>query len=70
MPRLPSLTPSKVIKLLKQRGFQLDHSTGSHFIFYHPATKRRVTVPVHSKDLPRGTLIAILKQAEISLDKD
>jgi predicted RNA binding protein YcfA (HicA-like mRNA interferase family) len=63
MPRLPALTPKKVITLLKQRGFLLDHTTGSHFIFYHPKTKRRVTVPFHNKDLPKGTLISILKQS-------
>lgn len=66
MPKLPALTAKKVIAILKQRGFLLDHSTGSHFIFYHPETKRRVTVPYHSKDLPKGTLLSILKQAGIN----
>jgi predicted RNA binding protein YcfA (HicA-like mRNA interferase family) len=66
MPKIGSLTSKKIINLLKKNGFQLDHTTGSHFIFYHPQKKLRVTVPYHSKDLPKGTLIAILKQAGIS----
>jgi len=66
MPKIGSLTSKKIITLLKKNGFQLDHTTGSHFIFYHPQKKLRVTVPYHSKDLPKGTLIAILKQAGIS----
>jgi len=67
MPKIPALTPKKIIKLLKQNGFVLNHSTGSHLIFYNPDIKRRVTVAFYSKDLPRGTLISILRQAGIDL---
>jgi len=65
LPKLPVLTPKKVIKILKQQGFYLDHSTGSHEVYYHPEKKRRVTVPFQRKDLPKGTLMSILKQAGI-----
>jgi len=64
MSSLPSLTPRKVIKALKKKGFVLDRTKGSHKIFYHPETKRRV-VPFHKKDIPKGTLLEILKQAGI-----
>ena len=67
MPKLPRLTPKKVIKLLEQNGFQLDHTTGSHYVYYHPIKKLRTTVPYHTKDIPTGTLHAILRQTEISL---
>jgi predicted RNA binding protein YcfA (HicA-like mRNA interferase family) len=66
MPKIPSLTPKQVITLLEQYGFQLDHTTGSHYVFYHPQTKKRVTVAYHSKDIPKGTLFSILKQAGIT----
>jgi len=39
--------------------------TGSHYIFAHSQTKRRVTVPFHSQDIARGTLLQILKGAGI-----
>ncbi len=68
MPKLPVVTPKKIITLLKKHGFQLDHTTGSHYIFYHPISQRRTTVSYHAKDLPKGTLYAILEQAGISLD--
>ncbi len=68
MPKLPSLSPQKIIKILEQNGFILDRVKGSHHIFYHPKTKRRVVVPLHKKDLPKGTLLEILKQAGISKD--
>ena len=69
MPKLPSLTPKKLTKLLEKRGFVLDRSKGSHHIYYHPETKRRVVVPLHKKDLPKGTLLEILKQAGIDQEE-
>ena len=66
MPKSPVLTAKKVIAKLIQSGFRLDHSTGSHYIFYHSITKKRVVVPYHTKDLPKGTLLSILKQAGLS----
>jgi len=67
MPKTPRLTAKEVIKLLDSDGFILDHVTGSHYIFYHPIHKRRVTVPYHGKDLPIGTLKSILKEAGIQI---
>ena len=69
MPKLPSLTPQKIIKVLEKKGFVLDRIKGSHHIYYHPETKRRVVVPLHKRDLPRGTLLEILKQAGINKEE-
>jgi len=69
MPKLPSLSPKKVIKILEKKGFILDRIKGSHHIYYHPESKRRVVVPLHKKDLPKGTFLEILKQAGISKDE-
>jgi predicted RNA binding protein YcfA (HicA-like mRNA interferase family) len=69
MPKLPSLTPKKVIKILEARGFVLDRVRGSHHIYYHPETKQRAVVPVQKDDLPIGTLLSILRQAGIERDE-
>jgi len=70
MPKLPSLSPRKVIMILEKKGFILKRVTGSHYIFAHPETKRRVTVPCHSgHDVARGTLLQILEDAGISRDE-
>jgi len=66
MTKLPVLTPKKMISILRQKGFEKDHVTGSHFIFRHSLNNKRVTVPFKIKDLPKGTIISILKQAEIN----
>jgi len=69
VPKLSSLTSQKVIKILERNGFVLDRTKGSHRIYYHSESKRRVIIPYHKKDLPKGTLIEILKQAGISKEE-
>ncbi len=69
MHKLPSLTPQKVIKILERKGFVLDRVKGSHRAYYHSESKKRVIRPYHKKDLPKGTLVEILKQAGISKDE-
>jgi mRNA interferase HicA len=65
MPSLRNLTSKKIIKLLKKNGFKVHRITGSHFIFYNSDNKKRVIVPFHNKDLPKGTLHSIIKQSGI-----
>ena len=69
MPKLPNWTSKQLIKLLKRKGFILDHATGSHYIFYHPSTKKRAVVPFHTSSLPKGTLRAIFRQTGLSKDE-
>lgn len=63
MPKLPTLTTSRVVRLLEKKGFLLERSSGSHRIYRHPETHKIVVVPFHKKDLPKGTLLEILRQA-------
>jgi len=69
MPKLPPLTPKDVIALLKKKGFILDRTKGSHHLYINPTTGKRVVVPFHKKDLPKGTLLEILRQAGISKEE-
>jgi predicted RNA binding protein YcfA (HicA-like mRNA interferase family) len=66
VPKLSPLTPQRVIKILEKKGFVLDRVSGSHYIYYHPETRKRAVIPVHKRALPKGTLLEILKQAGIS----
>jgi len=63
MPKLPAVKPRQIIRFLEQSGFNLDHTSGSHFIFYHPVSRRRAVVPRHNRDLPKGTLMSLLREA-------
>jgi len=66
MPKLPVVGYRRLVKFLEKLGFRLDHTTGSHFIFYNHTTKRRAVVPRHQRDLLKGTLMGILREAGIS----
>ena len=69
MPKLPVLTPRKIIRVLESKGFVLERTKGSHQIYYNPELKRRAVVPVHRKDIPKGTLLEILRQAGFSKEE-
>lgn len=59
-------SPQHLIKLLEKNGFIFKRAKGSHQIFYNSVENITVIVPVHgSKDIKKGTLLAILKQAGI-----
>jgi predicted RNA binding protein YcfA (HicA-like mRNA interferase family) len=70
MPKLPVIKDRQLIKILKQLGFFEHRQRGtSHLMMVH-ADGRRTIIPIHpGKDIPRGTLIAILKDIEISREE-
>jgi predicted RNA binding protein YcfA (HicA-like mRNA interferase family) len=66
---LPVLTPRQLIRALQRAGFVLHHVRGSHHYFRHPDKPGvLVTVPYHNRDLKRGTLRAIMRQAGLTAD--
>lgn len=69
MTDFPSLKPIEVIRKLRKAGFVFDrHAKGSHEIWYNPATQRRTVVPNHpGKDIPKGTLRAIVKETGLTI---
>lgn len=70
MPKLPILEDRELLKALKKLGFFECRQRGtSHLVLKH-SDGRRVIVAIHQgKDIPRGTLKAILEDAEISVDE-
>jgi len=70
MSKLPKLSGEEVIKILvKKFGFKVSRQKGDHVtLVKHEAGRKIVTVvPLHS-ELKPGTLLGILKLAEISRD--
>jgi predicted RNA binding protein YcfA (HicA-like mRNA interferase family) len=55
----------EVIRLLEEEGWQEVNHVGSHNQFKYPTKPGRVTVPHPNRDIPRGTLKSIEKQAGI-----
>lgn len=58
--------PKDVVSALQKLGFYIVRQKGSHLHLKNEAGQR-VTVPMHTKDLRQGTLMAILKQAQVDL---
>lgn len=68
--RLPTLRPEQVIHKLRRAGFVFDRQAkGSHEIWYNPQTHRRVVVPNHPRDLPRGTMRKIIQQSGLMVEE-
>lgn len=70
MSRLPAISARKLIKVLKKKNFVYSRTKGSHHIYVRISDEISISIPVHSgKDIGRGLLSAILKDAEISVDE-
>ena len=58
---LSALRVAQVIRRLRKAGFVFDRQAkGSHEIWYHAQTHRRVVIPNHPGDVPKGTLRKII----------
>lgn len=69
MGRLAGFKYRDVTDRLRRLGWAFDrHAAGSHEIWRHAASGRRVTVPRHVRDMPEGTLRAILREGQVEVD--
>lgn len=66
MSRIPSLRPRQIVAALERCGFEVVRISGSHYQLFNERTRRHTTVPYHNRDLPRGTVSAIIQQAGLS----
>jgi predicted RNA binding protein YcfA (HicA-like mRNA interferase family) len=64
---MKSFTPKEIVTILIDHGFELVRTKGSHNVYVNRENGNRTVVPMHSKDLKKGTLHGILKQAGIDL---
>lgn len=65
-PSLPVVSGREVVRALAKVGFAEVSQRGSHLKLRHPAG-RTVIVPMH-RELARGTLRSILRQADITVE--
>ncbi len=58
------LNSREILKMLRNDGWYVVDQDGSHIQLKHIEKRGKVTVPMHAKrDIPKGTLNSILKQA-------
>jgi len=63
--KLPVISGRDLVQILGRFGFVLDRQKGSHMIMVRTDPMTTLTVPDH-RELDRGTLRAILRQADIT----
>lgn len=68
MGRLAGFSYREVAQRLRAFGFVFDRpGPGSHEVWRHAQTGRKVTLPHHSRGIAEGTLRAILREAGIDV---
>lgn len=61
---------NELFRMLKKDGWFELRQKGSHVIMIHPTKSAQLTVPYHSgKEVKKGLLTALLKQANIKTNK-
>lgn len=65
--RLPALTATQMLAILRRHGFEPIRQSGSHVIMQR--AERRTTVPMHKgRDLAKGTLRQIMRDTNLTVD--
>lgn len=68
MGRLAGFGYRDVARRLRRAGYRFDRpGPGSHEVWRHERTGRKVTLPHHDGDMAEGTLRAILREARIDV---
>ena len=67
---VPMLRAAEITRRLLTAGFKIVKQRGSHVKLWHPITKHRTSVPFHGgKDIGRGLLASIIKQAGLTVEQ-
>ena len=67
MNKLPALKSRDIIRALQATGFVEHRQRGGHKIF--KKGDLRVTVPVHPRDIKKGTVRAIIQQTGLTVEE-
>ena len=68
MSTLPSISGKKCIDALRKNGFIIKRQKGSHIVLRKENPFSQIVVPKHAT-LDRGTLRAIIRQADLSVSE-
>ncbi len=68
MPKLKPTKPKELVRILKSIGFVEVRTKGSHLIMKKP-DDYLVVIPLHNKEIPTGTLLAIISDAGLNKEE-
>ena len=68
--KLPLISSDKVLKILSKKGFSITRQRGSHISLHKKENGKTLLVVVPRRNkIKRGTLISILKQANLTREE-
>ncbi len=70
MPKIPAISGDKAVRCFEKLGYEAVRQKGSHIRLIHrlDTKKKPLTIPRH-KELGKGLLRKLLRDAEISLER-
>ena len=68
MSKLPVVSAGQCIRALEKTGFVVYRQRGSHITMVRTTPPAQTTIPNH-KELDRGTLRAIIRQASLTVEE-
>lgn len=60
---MASFKPKEVVSILQKLGFLKKRQPGSHAVMFNPDSQIVISIPVHTKDVRKGLMKSIIKQA-------
>jgi predicted RNA binding protein YcfA (HicA-like mRNA interferase family) len=66
--KLPVISGADCVKALSKIGFEVYRQRGSHIVLVRKSPPSQTTIPNH-KELDRGTLRAIIRQAGLTVEE-
>jgi len=63
-------TVKQLRKIIEADGWYLNRQEGSHAQYKHPVKKNLTTLPIHDKDMKKGTAASVLRQAGIKNNRE
>lgn len=68
MSKLPRISSRECLRALEKAGFYIVRQKGSHIIMRRDEPRARTVIP-ENKEIPAGTLRAILRDAGLTVDE-
>lgn len=68
MSKLPVISGADCVRALRKIGFEVYRQRGSHIVLVRKSPPSQTTIPNH-KELDRGTLRAIIRQAGLTVEE-
>jgi predicted RNA binding protein YcfA (HicA-like mRNA interferase family) len=66
--KLPVVSGAQCVKTLGKIGFEVYRQRGSHIVLVRNSPPTQTTIPNH-KELDRGTLRAIIRQTDLTVEE-